>query len=357
MPLKMLPLYLFLAILTAVPALAAEKFETWTDAQGKPFKGAAAAIVGPYALFSTGRYSNTLIRLHRMSPADCVRLYEALRDKPARALEWSETQSPLSRQIFDNAYVLKGDKIVKADLSGRPEPELFILVFGWHDHEESREVLGAVRQVYDRVVAQHPGLVEAVFLGVNHDAGQNLHMITESKMPWLVARYEEQKRMQLAMQFAPKDPPSVLILTRLGVIFTNTAKPTKAAAEKTMFDFEALLTLMRSGSAKTALDRKNYLSAVQPVAYRTGHSDPVLIASPFDVDALQRMGLKRVDAMLTIGADHTVTHVDISNQGGALADNLVTALTTGLQRAVFVAAVDNGKFVDSTYEFHLVVDR
>lgn len=356
MYLKLLSLVLLLTLLAVHPAPAAAKSETWTDAKGKPFKGAPAAIIGPYAVFSTSRFATTLVRLQTMAPADCVRLYEALRDKPARALEWSETQSPLSREIFTHAWTLQGDRLVKADLSGRPEPELFILVFGSHDQRASWDVLGAVRIVYDRITVQYPGLVEAVFLGVDNDAPQNMRMITESKMPWLTPRFEDRDRMAMASAFAPKQPPSVLILTRDGVIFTNTAKPDKAGAEKTMFDLEAVLTLMRTRSAKTTADRKNYLRAIQPVAYRTGHCDPVLIDSPLDFDALKDAGVKRVDAIITVGADHSVTKVDVSDQGGVLSANVVSSIETGLRRAVFVAAVDQGRFVEAPYELHQTIE-
>src|SRR5690606_23853025 len=74
--------------LLAASAANAAKVETWTDFDGKKFKGEPTGLYGPFAFIKTSRTSTRGVRLRSMSPQDCVRFYEGLSTLPERADDW-----------------------------------------------------------------------------------------------------------------------------------------------------------------------------------------------------------------------------------------------------------------------------
>ena len=342
-------------VLSAVPLISA-KSEQWTDAQGKTFKGEPIAILGPLAVFKTGKTSVASIRLQAMSEIDCVRLYEALQALPPRAADWANARSDLSRILFGQAGVLIGEDIVKGRMAGRPEPELYLLIFGWHDHGDSWNAITAIRPFYESMQSLYPGEVEAVFFGVKNSPDKQARMITQARMPWLVVDYGSQQKIWAAQYYAPSTPPMIVVVTRNGALVTASLKPTVKAINDTMTELMNWLAMMAPNNARSAKDRQHYLTAVQTVAYRTGHCDPLLLVSPLDAATLQKFGITKVDATISVGANGSIGEIKVKEESG-LTPEIVDSLTTSLNRSVFVAAVTNGVFVDGEYAFHLDAAR
>jgi hypothetical protein len=66
------------------PFKAIGKTEEWKDTQGSRFRGEPAEVLGPLALFRTSRNTGRRLPFHVLSPEDCVRFSEQLRNHPGR---------------------------------------------------------------------------------------------------------------------------------------------------------------------------------------------------------------------------------------------------------------------------------
>lgn len=77
----------------------------------------------------------------------------------------------------------------------------------------------------------------------------------------------------------------------------------------------------------------------------------MLIAAMLDPQVLQRLGIMRVTATVTVGADHVAKQFEIDAGANGFAEDVATALAAALGQAVFVAAVDHGRFVEGTFVY------
>jgi hypothetical protein len=68
------------------------------------------------------------------------------------------------------------------------------------------------------------------------------------------------------------------------------------------------------------------------------------------------MKIYKVDATFHVAADGKITAVDVTPYD--MSPDTVKMFSSGFQRGcVFVPAVDNGKFVDGTYKYHMEVPQ
>jgi hypothetical protein len=353
---SLIPLVLAISALSA-PLLGASRVDTWTDHEGKKFKGEPTGIYGPLAMFKTSKAASRGIPLRSMSAQDCVRFYEAISELPEKADDWAQATAPLSQEIFREARQRQGADVAKVDLSGRPEPEFYMLVFGTNGEQYTWDALNSVVPTYERLKARFGDVFEALFIGIGHNSTQHALVMNDAKIPFLTNNIEVQERMsRIIMNFRPVRVPSILILNRHQTVMYGSSQNSTKDIEQAMTQFETLLVHMQPGRASNVPDLQNYLKAVQPVRYKNGKSEPILLAQPLDVDALKNAGIKRVDANFTIAPDHSIADVKVFDNGGVLPANLVDQLAAALRNSVFVAAVENGKFVEGVYEMHLVPD-
>jgi hypothetical protein len=116
-----------------------------------------------------------------------------------------------------------------------------------------------------------------------------------------------------------------------------------------------LLDLLRPENRRSWKDRAYYLSVVQPVAYATGHCDPLLVGNPVIAEGLKQRRIFRFDAAVHVAAGGGVTQV-VFPPDTTLSPDIAGAIAGAFEKvAVFVPAVDNGKFVDGVYAYHFEV--
>jgi hypothetical protein len=247
---------------------------------------------------------------------------------------------------------VQDDRLIPADLKGRPEPEFFILFFASNSIGQSWEMMGrSTPQLYSKIQQDHPGMVEALFYGLRHSRREHIAMAVGTKMSWLVADPYEESKMDAINRLAPGDGYGMMIVSRSGVPLLSSAADSEAAVKQTLNQLTELLDLMRPDDARAWNDRAYYLRAVQPVAYAKGHSPPLLVGVPLKTDALKQAGISRFDATIEVAADGIVTKVRVKPDA-ALPPEMAGPISDALQEAVFVPAVKNGKFVADVYEYH-----
>src|SRR6202789_1854723 len=157
------------AILGVVPGASA-KSEEWKNAKGESFEAKPADILGPWALFD----DSTLMPLSLLSDADCVRFYEGLKDKPARASDWKNATSTISSELYGRLLRYKGDSLVADDESGRPEPEFYIIFYVSDDKVQSwDELRRSTPALYATLEKEYPNRFQGVVYGLETESMQD----------------------------------------------------------------------------------------------------------------------------------------------------------------------------------------
>jgi len=342
----------------AAPARAG--VEEWKDNQGNSFRGEPAEVLGPLALFRTSHGTGRMLAWRFFAPAECVRFYEQIRTKPARADDWAAAKSAISRELAGRVKRVQGDKLFAAELTGRPEPEFFLLFFANNGVGKSWDMLGHSGEPFNRLQQLHPGQVEGLFFGLRHSVTEHENMAVSMKLPWLVADFHEERRLTIIAELAPPMDPEafgIVVVNRDGVPVFSADRPSDPDLDKVFSDLTGLLELMQPGNPKSWSDRACYLRAVQPVAFANGRADPVLVGNPLVAEGLRQRKISQVDAQIAVADDGKVTDVTIAPDTG-VPEKVNAPLSAALRKAcVFVPAVDHGKFVAGTYHYHLDVSR
>lgn len=335
---------------------AGAKSEVWRDAEGNRFRGEPAEVIGPLALFGTSATSGRRLALHLLTSEDCVRLYEELRTKPARASDWADAKGTISQELFGNVMRVEGGRLVPASLKGRPEPEFFVLFFASHGAGKSWEMMGNATPGYARIQQEYPGMIEAVFYGLGHTRADHADMAAGMNLPWLVTDLSAQGSMDRISHFAPGDGYGMVVVNRDGVPLFSSGADSEAAVKQVMGELAGLLQLMEPGNPASWKDRAYYLRAIQPTAYADGQCDPVLVGDPLRPDALKQRGVFRFEAAIQVAADGRVSDVVVKS-GGDLPPEFAAPIGEALRQAVFVPAIKNGKWVNGVYAYHFEVPR
>jgi hypothetical protein len=248
--------------------------------------------------------------------------------------------------------------LVPSELAGRPEPQFYIVLYSSDQEPRAWALIDALLPIYPKLMRAFPGEVEAVYMGVGRDPGEHQRMATSKKMPWLVSKINEPEKWHSARLAAPRETPGVVVLHRDGAMmyFVDGAEMNELA--RPVKQLAVLLETIRPGNPKSWKDSAHYLRAVQPVIHAKSRSDPILVGNPLSADGLRQRKVYRVEATLNVAADGKVTAVDLKPDEANLPVAMSEPLATALKRSsVFVGAVDNGKFVDSTYHYLLEVPR
>jgi len=332
--------------------VAAAKSEVWQDTQGNRFRGEPAEVLGPMALFRTSETTGRRLLWRQLAPPDCLRFFEQVRALPPRAPDWTEARGAVSEELRGHVLRLDGDRLVPAELAGRPEPEFFILFFASHGEGKSWEMIGSAGPAYAKLRQDFPGMVEAVFYGLRHTRAEHLDMAASMKMPWLVTDLRDQAKLNVVSRFAPNEGFGFVVVNRDGVPLVYSGAEDEAAVKRAMEETAGLLDLMRPDNRRAWKDRAYYLSVVQPAAYATGRCDPVLVGNPIIAEGLKQRKIFRFDAAIHIAADGGVTQVVFPPET-ALSPEITAAIEGAFRKAaVFVPAVENGRFVDGVYAYH-----
>jgi hypothetical protein len=205
---------------------------------------------------------------------------------------------------------------------------------------------------YNRVKARFPGICEAVFLAVRNKESEHDNMARDLKIPFLIEDWRRQDEMRYFHVYGPKEGAKILIMTRDGVPIAVSDCKTKSDIERVVLEMEALLNFMRPNNQRTWQERTNFFRTARLAAFATGRADPYLVGHLIDVDAMRTVGIKSVSAVLKVSAEGQVTNATVAS-GEGITPELSKALSEALLKSAVVPAIENGKFVDGTYQLRL----
>lgn len=331
---------------------ASAKMTSWKTTDGKKFRGEPAAIVGPLAIFKTGKVTSSRVALNLLSPGDCVRFYNELNELPKRADDWANATSRVTREMFGGVRRLNNGKLEVVSLSGRPEPEYIILFSAVHDRKVTWDIMQYAIDEYPGLKNDFPGETEAFFFGNRINDLGYLEIATEINLPWLIRDIADRARMEHISELLPPGYEQLLFVTRNGVIIDGTRSSSEADVNKTMANIRLFLSLDRPGAIGAMKEREYFYRAVQPVVFATGSSDPIMVANPINADAIRAAGVQKLSATLAVDAEGKVSGVEMSGDN-TLTEELSGSLSTALMRARFVPAVTDGKWVAGSYPYSL----
>jgi hypothetical protein len=341
----------FAAAVLGFAGTLSAKSEQWKNAKGETFSAAPSDIIGPWALFDDG----TLVPLNALSAEDSVRFYERLKDVPPREDDWKNAKSSISSELYGRLNHYAGSELATDNENGRPEPEFFIIFFTTGDKNLSwNELQRSTPGLYSKLVKDFPDLVQGVVFGVGDTAQDQFDISVNTKGDWMFTTFETEVQMRTLTHLIPTNFYGIVVMTRNGVPLFGPDAATDDQVKATFENFRAMIEHMQPSDPKVWLARAHYFYAVQPVAFAHGHSDPLLMGNPLVAATLRKMKIYKVDATFHIAADGKITGVDVTKYD--MAPNMVKMFSDGFQRGcVFVPAVDDGKFVDGTYKYHMEV--
>lgn len=344
------PGLLALGLLLAPPVAA--KMSEWPDVQGKRFRGEPTGILGPFAIFRTGPDQGRRVPLRALSQEDCLRLHAALATRPRRAETLAAATGEATAELAGNVLEIRDGQTVPAVLTNRPEPELLLVMAGSHNSGEGWFLSGNLNRFYHRLQRLHPGLVEGVFLGVRHDAGQHRNLAVHTGMPWLVADFASQGALRTLNRYLPREGANAVLLTRDGVPLLGAQAGDVAGVRAVSDQVAELLWQIDPANPAGWADRRHYLAASRPVEFASSRADPVLVGDPLRPAVLRNYGVKRITARLAVAADGKVTPRLLHDQCEMPAE-LVAPVTEVLSQAVAVPAIDRGRAVPGELAYRL----
>ncbi len=351
-------LLILLLLLLIAPHIAWAESADWPDADGTRFSGKPVGVFGSLALFHTSAPVLKRVPLRVLSPEDCRRFYRASADRPDRADRWIDAKSLATQDLVDSTLRLDYQyrKLVPADLSLVPEPELLIVFSGHGNLPGSWLMVNNVGPNYRRIQSVYPGLTCGVYYGLAQSVYDHENMAIVGWMPWLVTKYTRQGRMP-ALRRLGSNPPTALfaVLTRDGEPLIL-ARPTDLNVVRNSVDeLTELLWASHPQNNRAWTDRAHYGRAVRPLQFASSSTGPELIGNPLRADGLRQRGISRVQARLEIDADGKVTTVTLL-PGSTVPEKMAGQLAEVLRRSgVFLSAIDHGQPVASTYDYVLEV--
>ena len=339
-----------LAVLGPAPHAAA-RTEEWHPTQGGTINAEPSDVVGPWALFDNG----ALLPLNLLSPEDCVRFYQYLQGKPARADNWAKAGSAVSAELYGRLMHYSGNDLVTDNENGRKEPEFYLVFFTDNDRNKSWNMLsGSTPALYAQLVRDYPEDVQGFVFGVGEVLQDHYDIATNTHGEWMFTNFDTEVEMRTLKGMIPSNLYGLLLVTRDGIPLVGPEASSDDEIKAQFVKINAILKHAANSDTRDWLARAYYFRAVQPVAFAHGHSDPLLIGNPLVPAILRKMKIYQVDATFKVAADGSITSVDV--KPGTLPPQTVKMFNAGFQKgSLFVPAVDNGKFVDGTYEYHMQV--
>jgi hypothetical protein len=325
--------------------------EEWKDGAGNSFRAWPSAILGPWAVFDNG----TLVPLNALSNEDTLRFHERLKDLPARAPDWKNATSKVSAELYGRLLHYSGNDLVKDDEAGRIEPELYMVFYTTNDKNMTWNMLRrSTPDLYSKLVREHGDMVQGVVFGVGEEMADHFDLAVNTHGEWMYTVFQTEVEMRTLKTTIPTNLYGILVVTRQGVPLFGPDASTEDEVKATFEKLNGMLKHVEGQDTRDWVARAHYYRIVQPVAFAAGHSDPMLMGNPLVASRLRQMKLYKVDATFHVAADGTITSVDM--HPGEMSPDMEKMFSKGFQRGcLFVPAVDNGKFVDGTYEYHMEV--
>jgi hypothetical protein len=240
-------------------------------------------------------------------------------------------------------------------MKGLPEPEYYMVFYANNDKSEAWDMIGkSTPELFEKLQKDYPGMVQGVLFGVLETPAQHTFMATSMKGGWVVTDFRRQVEMDTLRKMTPTNSYGILFMTRDGLPLFGPDAINEIQVKAIFDQARGLLEHVRPDNPHGWQARAHYMHAVQPVAYASGKSDPLLMGNPLMADGLRQRKIFQIDAAIQVGADGKVTDVAVKPED--LPPAMVGPLGDALRRAcVFVPAVDHGKFVDGVYAYHMEV--
>lgn len=327
----------------------------WTDTQGVTFKGEPKGTYGPYALFKTGPGKGRRVLFRMLSPEDCIRFYKETSGKYQKAADWSKGRSSVTFDLPDRVRVLKNDVLVPAAFKGKPEPELYVLLFASSWEGNAYKVPERFRGTYERLRRLYDNEMEAIYIGVRQDAKGDLGFAKGARIPWLVADYESRDGIEVYRQFAPEQGTYMVLVTREGIPLALNEVDSIEGTKK--FIDELCMTMAAGDEANSFFwkDRAYYLANTRPIQYATSSAPALLVGNPLRASVLRKNQINQLSAKLEIDAQGNVTSAVLANRD-ALKPSFAAAMEKAFKTSfVFVPAIEQGRPVAASYDFAYTV--
>jgi hypothetical protein len=246
----------------------------------------------------------------------------------------------------------EGVTLVAANLDHIPEPEMLIVFYVDNSASGAWDMIGKGAPLYQALQAKFPGRMSAIQFGASHRMQEHNDMALKARTPWLLVDYDEQARLNALSRLAPRRQEfSVYALSRDGVPIFGVENPDETAVKQFFADAAALLGLLSPGNPLSWPDRAHYLGALHAARHQQDSAGPLMVGNPLVAQGLRERGIRRVAADIAVGADGKVTSVVLKDES-TVPEPMRKPLLTAVQRsAVFVPAVDHGKFVAGTYDY------
>jgi len=353
-PYRLVLLFVLIPFAALVVRGAESPMTEWKDPKGAVFRGEPAEALGPLALFRTGGTSSKFMPMRVLSPEDCVRFYQAVAGRPARAAKWSEAKGRATAEFIGRLVRPEGGKLRPVDLASLPEPELLLVVFRSRQAGGSWLMVDNLSPFISRIQRVYPGRVATVVLST-WDGGRGGGQSLPSGRNWLVADPEKQADMKLMSRFVPGGGFVMMLMTREGVPLYGAPANDVVEVMRFVDGASDMLWQLNPANPRTARDRAHYLKAVRPVEFATGKTGPLLLADMFRVEGLRQNGIASIAAKIAVAADGKVEGVELLPEAEIPAP-LRPAMMEAIRRsAAFVPAVENGAAVAGTYEYNFKV--
>jgi hypothetical protein len=353
-----LPLCLFFLLIGGSAAISGRgESADWPDADGGRFTGEPAAVFGSLALFRTGDPVLRRVPLRALSPEECRRFHTALADRPPRAERWPEARSRATRELVGDLKRLDPQyrRMVPADLSALPEPELLVVIYGYHGDPGTWALSNNIIPTHHRLRRVYPGLTATVFYGLWHTAAEHERISIASWTPWFVTDFARQHSMPRLGRLAPPDGSAMTVMTRDGDLLLF-ARPVSLDAIRGFIDaLSNLLWEANPLNTRAWTDIAHYERAIRPVAFAGAPTGPRLIGNPLRSDGLRQRGVNRIEARLEVDAEGKVTAAALL-PGSDLPEGMAAPLTDALRRSArFLPALEQGQPVAASYDYVLSV--
>ena len=336
-------------VLDAMKAKAPDGKQSWKDLQGNSFKGEVAGAIGPIALFRTGKTVGRRLPLDQLSPEDCVRFFSGCLNLPVGS-DWVTSRSIMAKGLDDVLVQIKDDQIVPYSLEGKPEPELFVLLYASHGVSKSWEMLGAASEQYWELKKAYGPLFEFIFIGMDHIGPENDRMAKEMHLGWPFVKFGTLSKARGLESFRPDRAPGMVIVNRHGVPIIRAAPENKEKVREILGQLKVLLDAFNPDNPQTWKARFHYLRAVQLAVHAKSKGDPIMVGSPLKADKLKEFGVTGFEATIFVDVEGRVSRVSIF-AGPGIPEELVAPVSDALHQAPFVPAVENGLFVEGRYVY------
>ena len=250
---------------------------------------------------------------------------------------------------------VRDEKLIPADLSGRAEPELLVVLYGHPHNGNSWRGLGNFISVYHRLKRVLGDRIEFVFFGAVHEPREQTQIATAMHMPWLIADAKLGRRARALADLARSKETRLMVMSRDGAPMLNGHAEDLASTLQFIDQLGGLVGLMNPANPRAWKDRQHYYGAVRSLQYAQRDTEPEMIGNPLRPVTLRDYGVGHISAELVIDAAGNVAAVELLPQSDVPAD-LINPLSTAIQRsAVFLPAMQNGQAAAGVYQYELTV--